>query len=436
MRTVMAFAATALSIATVATAQQNPSPPVVSPPRADPTQMSATRILLDDAIRMALQHNHALLAARTTILQNQAQEITANLRPNPVISWDSQFFPLFDPGQFSANYLENQSQFDLGIGYLFERGKKRQHRLQAAQAQTAVTRSQVTDNERTLTFNVSQQFIAVLLAQSTLEFAQQNLDSFQESVKVSELRYKDGDISESDLLKIKLQLLQFQTDLSAAKLAKVEALVALRQFLGYESVPDNYDVQGELDYQPVHAGVDDLKALALRTRPDLQAAQQGITLARSQEALAQAISKRDLNVTFDYTHTAGINSAALFFNIDLPIFDRNQGEIARTRAAITQSQEQASEASEQVLSDVYNAYETLHSNDEIISLYRGGYLDQSKESRDITEYAYKRGAASLLDFLDAERSYRATQVAYRQALASYMTAVEQLRQATGTRSLP
>src|ERR1700723_3996067 len=102
MRTVMAFAATALSIAT---AQQNPSPPVVSPPRADPTQMSATRISLDDAIRMALQHNHALLAARTTILQNQAQEITANLRPNPVISWDSQFFPLFDPGQFSANYL-------------------------------------------------------------------------------------------------------------------------------------------------------------------------------------------------------------------------------------------------------------------------------------------------------------------------------------------
>src|SRR3984893_4569051 len=314
-----------------AAAQQNTPPPQpATPPRADTTRPPPVRITLDDAIRLALQYDHALQAARTTILQNQAQEITANLRPNPVISWDTQFFPLFDPGQFSADYLANQSQFDFGIGYLFERGKKRQHRLQAAKDQTAVTRSQVTDNERTLTFNVSQQFIAVLLAQSTLEFAQQNLDSFQQSVKVSELRYKDGDISESDLLKIKLQLLQFQTDLSAAKLAKVEALVALRQFLGYESVPDNYDIEGELDYQPVHAGVEDLKALALRTRPDLQAAQQGITLARSQEALAQAISKRDLNVTFDYTHTAGINSAALFFNIDLPIFDRNQGEIART----------------------------------------------------------------------------------------------------------
>jgi len=136
------------------------------------------------------------------------------------------------------------------------------------------------------------------------------------------------------------------------------------------------------------------------------------------------------------TRTAGINSGAFFFNMDLPIFDRNQGEIARTRYAITQSEELASEASEQVISDVVDAYAALHSNDEIIQLYRGGYVEQARQSRDISEYAYKRGAASLLDFLDAERTYRSNQVAYRQALASYMAALEQLRQATGTRTLP
>ena len=433
----MALVTIVLTLAAFTVAQQIPSSaPAGVPPRADATPPPAERISIEEAIRRALQHNHALLATRSTILQNQAQEITANLRPNPVISWDSQFFPLFNPSQFSTSYLENQAQFDLGIGYLFERGKKRQHRLESAQAQTAVTRSQVIDNERQLAFNVSQQFIAVLLAQSTLDFAQQSLDSFRQSVEISESRYKVGDISQSDLLKIKLQLLQFQTDVSAARLAKVQALAGLRQFLGFESVPDNYDVEGELDYQVVHGGLDDLKALALRSRPDLQAAQQGIVLARSQEALAGAISKRDLNASFNYTHTAGISSGAFFFNIDLPIFDRNQGEIARTRYATTQSQELANESSQQVLTDVLNAYEALHSNDQIIQLYRGGYIDQAKESRDITEYAYKHGAASLLDFLDAERSYRANQLAYRQALASYMTALEQLRQATGTRNLP
>jgi cobalt-zinc-cadmium efflux system outer membrane protein len=231
-------------------------------------------------------------------------------------------------------------------------------------------------------------------------------------------------------------LLQFQTDVSAAKLAKVQAIAALRQFVGFESVPDEFDVEGDLDYQPVHSGLDDLKALALRTRPDLQAAQRGIIAARSQESLAEANAKRDVGASFNYSHVADTNTGAFFFNIQLPIFDRNQGEIARTRFAITQSQELANEASEQVLSDVVDAFAALRTNDQIIQLYRGGYVDEAQQSRDISEYAYKRGAASLLDFLDAERTYRANQLAYRQALASYMTALEQMRQAVGTRTLP
>jgi len=434
----LASALLALPIAIAAQGQKMPPLPPPSAPAVAPSPApnAPTRISMDEAIRLALQHNHALQATRTTILQNEAEEVTANLRPNPTLSWDSQFFPLFDPSAFSTNYISNQAQFDVGIGYTFERGKKRQHRLQAAKDQTAVSRSQVDDSQRQLIFNTSQQFVAVLLAQSTIDLAKQDAESFQQTVNISEARYKDGDMSEGDLLKIKLQLLQFQSDLSMANLAKVQALAALRQLLGFESVPDEFDVEGDLDYQPVHADMQALKLLAMQNRPDLRAAQEGVTAARSQEALMRANGKKDLGVTFDYTHTAGINSGAFFFNIDLPIFDRNQGEIARTRFAITQAEEQALESAQQVNTDVVDAYAALHSNDEIIQLYRGGYVDQAKQSRDITEYAYKRGAASLLDFLDAERTYRANQLAYRQALASYMTALEEMRQAVGTRNLP
>jgi cobalt-zinc-cadmium efflux system outer membrane protein len=420
--------------------QKQPMPPIPAPvgPAVPPASAPSVgmRISLDEAIRLALQHNHALRAARSTILQNQAQEITANLRPNPVLLWDTQFLPIFEPNNFTADYFSNSAQFDIGVSYLFERGKKRQHRLQAAQDQTAVTRAQVADNERTLTFNVSQQFVDVLLAQSALDLAQQDYDSFKKTVEISEERFKAGDLSEGDLLKIKLQLLQFQSDVLNASLSKVQALSALRQLVGFESVGDNFDVQGELDYQPVHAGLDDLKLLALRTRPDLQSAHLGVTAARSQESLAEANGKRDLNVTFDYSHVGGVNSGTFFFNIDLPIFDRNQGEIARTRYVISQFQEQQSEAAEQVITDVVGAFESLHANDQIIQLYRSGYVEQAQKSRDITEYAYRRGAASLLDFLDSERTYRANQLAYRQALASYMTALEQMREAVGTRNLP
>ena len=88
------------------------------------------------------------------------------------------------------------------------------------------------------------------------------------------------------------------------------------------------------------------------------------------------------------------------------------------------------------MTDVRDAFEGLRANDQIVVLYRSGYLDEARQSRDITEYAYRHGAASLLDFLDAERSYRANQLGYRQALASYLLALEQLREAVGTRSLP
>jgi cobalt-zinc-cadmium efflux system outer membrane protein len=396
---------------------------------------SPTVLSLDQAIDLALTHNHALKATRTLILQNQAQEITANLRPNPTLGADSQFIPIFAPQDFSADNLNLTQQFDIGLGYLFERGHKRQRRLQAARDQTAVTRAQVADAERSLAFNVGQQFVSVLLAESSLQFALQDLQDFQQTVDIADAQYKAGDISEGDLLKIKLQLLQFQTDASSARLAKVQALAGLRELIGYDAAPAGFDVTGDLAYVPLKSKVEDLQVMALRERPDLQAAVLGVTAAQSQILLAKANAKVDVNGTYDFSHTGGENSASIFVGFDLPIFNRNQGEIARTRYALTQAQELQQSASDTVMTDVASAYEAVKSNDEVVQLYVSGYLKQASDSRDISEYAYKAGSASLLDFLDAERSYRSTQLAYRQALASYMTALEQLKQAVGTRNL-
>jgi cobalt-zinc-cadmium efflux system outer membrane protein len=395
-------------------------------PPAAPRQNPPARVTLDEAIDLALKHNHSLQAARTTILENQAEEITANLRPNPTLIADAQFLPFFQPSQFSGTYLDNSAQFDVGASYLFERGKKRQRRLEAAKDQTAVTSAQVDDNARSLTFNVASQFITALLAQSELDLAEKDLASFKQTVDISQATYDAGSMSGADLLKIKIQLLQFQMDVSAARLGRVQALASLRQLLGYESVPETYEVVGDLEYKPVKLGEDDLKAMALRQRPDVRAAQLGV----------KANGKPDVTGQANYTHVADTNTASLFASIPLPVFNRNQGEIARTGFAITQSQELSSEQASIALTDVTNSYEGLRTADEVVELYQSGYLKEAEDSRDISQYAYQHGAASLLDFLDAERSYRSTELAYRQALASYMTSLEQLRQAVGTRSLP
>jgi outer membrane protein, heavy metal efflux system len=403
--------------------------------QASSTTQGPVRITLDDAIQLALQHNHNLLAAQTTIQQDEALETQANLRPNPTIFGDWEYLPL-TANEWNTTYLHDETEADLGLSYLFERGKKRQHRLQAAQDVTAQARSLVADNERTLTFNVASQFVTVQLAESTLELATLDVNSFRKTVDISEYQYKIGGMSEGDFLMIKLQLLQYETDYEQAILARDQGLDDLRNMIGYESVPADYDVAGPFDYEPLKTNLEDLQMKALQNRPDLRAAQQGVTAAGSQWELQKAIGKQDVTGQVNYSHVNSINAFSVYVSVPLAIFNRNQGNIAQTRYAITQAQEQEKGTSEQVMTDVHDAYVGLRENDTIVVLYRSGYLDAAVKDRDIEQFAYQHGGASLLDWLNAERTYRVTELAYRQALASYLTALEQLREAVGTRTLP
>ncbi|HUX66966.1 MAG TPA: TolC family protein [Terriglobales bacterium] len=404
--------------------------------KAAPAPAPAVRIDLDQAIRLALAHSPALAAVRAQIPQSQAQEITANLRPNPILTWDALYQPVFTPHNFSSAYLNNAAEYDAGVSYLFERGHKRQARLRAAQDATAVTRSLVADAGRGLSFGVAQAFVAALLAQSSLDFARQDLASWQSTVNISQAQYQAGAMSEGDLDTIKLQMLQYQTTVSGDRLALAQALSTLRQQVGFSALPARYGVVGKLAYVPVRDTLSDLQALALAHRPDLRASTQGITAAQSQYKLAQADGKRDLTASAQYTHAAGLSSMGYTFNIEIPVFDRNQGEIARTAAATTQAQDLAVAARQQVLTDVATALEAVDEGGRIVQYYTSGYRDQAKRALDIRQYSYTRGASSLLDLLDAERTYRTTELGYRQALAGYMLAVEQLKEAVGTRTLP
>ncbi len=422
----------------ILTAQAQTPPPVTAPPQVPVPLINplARAVTLEEALDLAKRNNPSLQASQTLILQNKAQEITANLRPNPVLSMDAQYLPLFEPNSFNdSNYWNDNSQFDAGVGYLFERGKKRQHRVAAAKSVTAVTEAQVSDAQRSVLANTAQLFIAALLAKSNLEFDESLLESYKKTVDISEERQKAGSMSRNDLLKIQLQSLQFEGDVNNAQLVRAQALASLRKFLGFDSVPQVYAVVGSLAYEPVTARLEDLQARALASRPDLQAAQRSVAASESQVGLAKANGKVDFNVAFDYTRLNQNNLGAFYFTIPLPVFNKNQGEIARTQYAVTQSQFQQKAAEQQVLTDVQNAYEGLRRSEQMVQLYDKGYLDKATQSLEITKFSYEHGAASLLDFLDAERSYRSTELSYRQALATYMTSLEQLRQAVGARDL-
>src|SRR3984957_19414113 len=309
---------------------------LMSAPRAfAQSSTGPVRITLDEAIQMALQHNHNIIAARTAIDQSLALEVTANLRPNPTLIGDWEYLPFFSPSNLTGSYLSTQTEIDAGLSYLIERGHKRQARYQAAKDVTAQTRSLVADNQRSLTYQVATLFVNVQLAESTIDLAQQDLKSFQQTVDIGEYQFKVGGISEDNYLMIELQLLQFETDLEQAQLARAQGLSDLRQQLGYESVSVDYDVVDAFDYLPMKGNLDDLQMQALQNRPDLRAAVQGVTAANSAYLLAKADGKQDVTVTGNYSHVNGINAATIYASIPLAIFNRNQGEIARTKSVIT-----------------------------------------------------------------------------------------------------
>jgi cobalt-zinc-cadmium efflux system outer membrane protein len=401
--------------------------------QAQTADAAAKLISKDDAVRIALAYNQSLRANRLNIDQSKANEVTAGLKPNPSMSLGADAIPIFAPQSIRFN----TQIYSVDLSYTVEKGGKREKRVVVAKDNTQIASQNVTDNERTLKFMVVQAFINVLLAKSVLVLAKDDLANFSQEVDLNHARLVAGDLSEGDYLKLSLQKLQFEQDVSAAVLGLVQARATLRQLLGYQSVTDDYDVTGTLVHAKPAVTLEDLQAKALGARPDLKAAHTGVTLANDTVSLAFGNRARDWTWSGDYSFQSPTQSGAgVAFSIDLPIHDRNQGEIARSQVAVHQSVETEASTKVGVQTDVVNAYYGLKSNDEIVDLYESGYLKQATDSRDISNYAFQRGATSILDLLDAERSYRATQLAYRQALAAQMIAVEQVNEAVGAQVIP
>lgn len=394
-----------------------------------------TVISIDDAIQMALEHNQTMRSQRLNIEQSQANEITASLKPNPVFTNVNEDFPIFTPSQLTFDNLRYNQEFANSITYTFERGGKRKKRLTVAEDTTDVTTKTVSDFERQLKFQVAQAFINVLLAKSTLKFAIENIADFSKVVEINKHRLDAGDLSEADYLKLTLQKLQFEQDASAAELSLVQYKATLRQLSGYELLSEDFDVIGELGHKKFSIGMEELQRQALLARPDYQAVQSGVKLANDTVDLAFGNRARDLTGEWEYKRNGPINGVGFGFSFEIPIHDRNQGEIARSKVAARQALEGESAARIQVLTDIANAYNSYKTNDKIVSLFESGYLNQATQSREISNYAYQKGAASLLDLLDAERSYRAVQLAYRQALSTYMLSTEQINYVVGKKVL-
>src|SRR5579864_2974363 len=411
--------------------------PMVSAEGQATPPAAGTPLSLDDAVRIALANNQAIRAQRLGIDISRADEITAGLKPNPNLALGFAGVPVA-PSQFNATFFKDVAQYTAALGYTFERGGKRNARVVTAKDSTDVTAKSVADAERQLRFQTIQAFVSVQLAKSTLDLAQQDLASYTTTVTTSQAQLAAGALAQGDYDQISLQKLQFQQDVSAAQLSLIQSKASLRQLLGYGNVPDTFDISGDLTHLTITVTLDALKQDALASRPDLQSAEASLKMANDDVDLAISNRARDINGNVNYSRNAigpdsvlGVGAA-----FDLKVHDQNQGNIAHARIAVDQAKETEASTRAGVLTDVASAFAQYQTNDKVLTLFESGYLDQAKQSLDIATYVFQRGAGSLLDLLNAERTYRSTELSYRQALAAYVTGVFQLNFVVGRQVVP
>jgi cobalt-zinc-cadmium efflux system outer membrane protein len=201
---------------------------------------------------------------------------------------------------------------------------------------------------------------------------------------------------------------------------------------------ERFDVSGRFDFSDELRPLEEYRNIALESRPDLRVAMQNVDLAKITYKLAVANGSTDPTYNIWWTHNPSFNSLPFNDNtigasIDIPlrIFDRNQGEKARTQIDIRRNERLRDANQAQVFNDVDSAYYTIVQNVNLLKPYKSKYLALATDVRDRMSFSYQNGGASLLDYLDAEKSYRDTRLAYVNLIGSYLTAAAQMSMAVG-----
>ena len=421
MRKILAFL---FCIALPLGAQNIPSQPQPAPVAA------SGPMTLAQVLDLAHRANPTLLSGAQHLAGVRAQEITAGLRQNPAATLGTQMVTLA-PGDANGTEFYN-----LGVSRLFERGGKRDARLDNARSTTALTAFQLDDQRRQTDLAIRQAFSRMLYAQDALAISRENLSDYQKTVALMKVRLDAGDIDQTDYDRVELQLAGFESDLDNAQLTLQQGSIALQTLIGIATPSDTFSITGTLDPPAVSTTLDELRRQALASRPDLKAAQAQVQANEAAVRLATANGTADPTIEGEYERAGDANTVGGSINIPLRIFDRNQGEKQRTQFEVESSRLALVAAQNQVLSDVDSSWAGYQAAQAQAARYRSKYLAEASHVRDNLEFSYRNGNSTLLDYLSALSDYRQVNLASLNANLQLLLALEQLSYATDTELVP
>jgi cobalt-zinc-cadmium efflux system outer membrane protein len=414
-----------------ARAQETPAP-TASRREVGPLTLQAPRPLtLPEVVDRFLRRNLAVEAARQRVDIARAERIASRLRPNPRVIFLADQFALSGPTPFSELY-ELSAIWEQTI----ERSEKRRLRGEVGDLTVSLAEAQLADVLRQRLADVKRAFYEAVLSASALDLALQNRRSFDDLVGLNQTRFEEGAIPEGDLIKVKLERVKFNTAVAQAQLAVRQATIKLLVLLDAEDVDSATPVGGEFTFAAAPLDLNALRAQALQRSTALHVAERGVGLAERRIGLEQARAATELTPFVGYKRLGPDNTILFGVSVPLPLFDRNQGGIARAQAEAGLARTELLQTRTRILAELENAFRTWESARDRVLVFERELLAQADESRAIALAAYREGAVDLLAVLEAERARTDVRQHYLQALFDFQVSLVALEAATGTELPP
>jgi cobalt-zinc-cadmium efflux system outer membrane protein len=394
-----------------------------------PVSSKSGAFTLAQVIDTARAKNLTLLAAERNLRAVKAQEIQAGVRQNPYLG-------VVGTDVTEPSDAANPFNYSVQVSRLFERGNKREWRLEDARATTAQTQAQLEDTTRTTLLTLKTAFTQMLVAKASLQLASASLKEFQREVDIAHDRFSAGDLSKIDFERLDLQLASFESDESTSIVALHQASDQLQTLMGVETSSADFDIIGDIVPPAITQTHAELLKAALDKRPDYRAARFGVDMAEANRKLVFANGTTDPTLEAEYDRSGPENSAGFSVNIPLRIFDRNQGNKKTSAFQVEASKFTAAAAHNQVISDVDQAWVGYTQAKRLSDRYNDHYLDEATDVLSIAQFAFEHGGLALIDYLDAVRNTRVTNTAALTAYQQTWIAIHQLSAAAATELVP
>ncbi|MDH5295623.1 MAG: TolC family protein [Nitrospirota bacterium] len=400
--------------------------PISSIPPAPPSSLSLN---VTEAVSLFLKQNLDLLMTKYGIDDAKGLAITAKLFPNPVLS-------LFGGAAFTQQQTFKGTRYlTPQIEQMFLLAGKRGYRIESAGYGIQAAEATFTDAIRELTLALKDAYFQVQLASRRLDLAKDNQERFHRILTIGELRFKKGFIAEVDLIRLRLQAVDFGAQVIRFSQEVQTALNDLRLLLALPPTTDLV-LTSDLVYKRVTPDIDRLRTEALDKRPDLQARRFVLSQQQANLKLAKSLRIPDPVVGGSFTiqgPQGGSNQQlyGLTLEVPLPVFDRNQGGIAQAEIAIQVAQVDLHKTTLEVQNEIEVTYRNLTQSQRLVEAYQAGVLDDARTTFFILEKAYQKGGVTLLDVLDAARTSQTILQNYLEALFEYQRNLFLLERATG-----